>query len=63
MVFERKKMRRTADAPAQVSVPLMVWLAENDNAAIAANAGAVIVKLLNVFAPFIINVFDDPVDV
>ena len=63
IVLELKKTRRTAVAPAQVSVPFMVWLAENDNAVIAADAGAVIVKLLNVFAPFTIKVFDAPVDV
>ena len=28
MELERKKMRRIADAPAQVSVPLIVWSAE-----------------------------------
>ena len=54
MVSDCKKMRRIADAPAQVSVPLMVWLAENPNGVTNAEAGAVIVKLLNVFIPLIV---------
>ena len=49
MVLELKKMRRTADAPAQVSVPLMVIdgtpIARE---AIPALAGAGKVRLLNV---------------
>lgn len=53
MVSERKKMRRTADAPAQVSVPLIVWSAENMKFIKPAGAGAVQVKLLNVFKPVI----------
>ncbi len=54
MVSERKKMRRTADAPAQVSVPLMVWLAAKVTGRILADDGAVIDKLLNVFVPVIV---------
>ena len=51
MVLDCKKMRCTADAPAQVSVPLMVWSAEKESMVIPALAGAVTVKLLNVLFP------------
>lgn len=59
MVLDCKKMRRTADAPAQVSVPLMVWFAENMKFIKPADAGAVQVKLLNVFTPVIELLVDD----
>ena len=48
MMPDCKKMRRTADAPAQVSVPLMVWLAEKETVIIPADDGAVIDKLFAV---------------
>jgi hypothetical protein len=47
-------MRRTADAPAQVSVPLIVWLLEKMKFIKPADAGAVQVKLLKVFWPDIV---------
>ena len=47
-VFERKKMRRTADAPATVRVPLMVWSPPSESCIKPAEAGAVTVRLLNV---------------
>ena len=50
-VSERTKIRRTAEAPATVSVPLMVWLALKVHCIKPADAGAVNVKLLNVFVP------------
>jgi hypothetical protein len=50
MVSERKKIRRTADAPAQVSVPLIVWLALKITVTKPAPAGAVIDRLLYVAA-------------
>lgn len=53
MVSERRKMRRTAVAPAQVRVPVMVWLAEKETAIIPADDGAVIDKL------FAVNGFED----
>jgi len=56
-VLERTKMRRTAVAPAQVSVPVMVWFAENARVARPADAGAVTLRSLNVFAPWIVLVF------
>ena len=55
MVSERRNMRRTADAPAQVSVPVMVWLAENWKICMFADADPPAkVKLLNVFALVIV---------
>jgi len=53
IVPDRKKMRRTADAPAQVSVPLIVWSAEKRTTRIPADDGAVIDKL------FAVNGFED----
>ena len=50
-VLERTKMRRTAVAPAQVSVPLMVLLDKNETEVKPAVDGAVTVRLLKVFAP------------
>ena len=44
-------------APAQVRVPLMVWFALNVHSIKPAEAGAVIVKLLKVFAATICFVF------
>ena len=54
IVLDRKKMRRTADAPAQVRVPLMVWGPLKLHCIWPSAAGAVNVKLLNVFAPEIL---------
>jgi hypothetical protein len=50
-VSERRKMRRTAVAPAHVKVPEMVLFAAKVNCIKPGDAGAVRVKLLNVFAP------------
>ena len=50
-VSERKKMRRTAVAPAQVRVPLIVQFPPKAKKEIPAEAGAVNVRLLKVFAP------------
>jgi len=58
-VSERKKTRRTAVAPATVRVPVIVLLAANVHCINPAVAGAVIVKLANVFAPAIATVFAD----
>ena len=51
MVSERRKIRRTAVAPAQVKVPVMVWFALNKSPVSPADAGAVTVMALNVFVP------------
>ena len=61
IVSERRNIRLITDAPAQVNVPLMVWLLNIDRSAIPV-AGAVIVKLLKVFAP-VKNAEDSAVDV
>ncbi len=50
MVSDRKKMRRTAEAPAQVKVPLTVWFAEKVTGRIPKFLG-VIVMLLKVTGP------------
>lgn len=61
-VLERTKIRRTAVAPATVSVPLMVWLAANTSCIKPDVAGAVTVKLVNEFAPDIVcDTGEDPV--
>ena len=54
-MLERKKMRRTAVAPATVRVPVMVWLALNIRPLSPALDGALNVSVLNVFAPFIVG--------
>ena len=53
--LDRRNTLFTADEPAQVSVPFMVWLSEIE-AVIKPeeSSGAVIVRLLNVFAPVIV---------
>ena len=58
IVSERKKMRRTGDAPAQVSVPLMVWLAANLRKLMPVELGAVKLRLLNAFVPLIKALLD-----
>ena len=54
MVLERKKMRRTAVAPATVNVPVIVWPAEKITVR-NPEAGAVTTMLLNVLASLIIK--------
>jgi hypothetical protein len=51
VLADSKKIRRTADAPAQVSVPLIVWLAEKVHPIRPADVVEVKLKLLKVFTP------------
>jgi anti-sigma factor RsiW len=51
---ERSQTRRIDDAPAQVNVPFMIWLAEIVQIVIPVLVGDEIVKLLNVFVPLIL---------
>ena len=48
MVLEVRKMRRTAVAPAQVKVPLIVELAAKETERMPDDVGAVMLRLLNV---------------
>ena len=50
-VLDCKKMRLTADAPATVNVPLMVWFPEKLQPTKPAEDAAVIKRLLNVAEP------------
>ena len=61
MVSERKKIRRTAVAPAQVSVPLIVWFALKGNCTKPSPVGAATVRFLKVFCPENVYV-TEPVD-
>ena len=60
IVSDCKKMRRTAVAPAQVSVPLIVWLPEKTYKVIPAALLEANVKLLNVFTPVIVAAKIEP---
>ena len=51
IMLDCKKMRRTADAPAQVSVPLIVEFALKFSLLRLADAAALIVKLLKLINP------------
>lgn len=56
MVLDCKKMRRTADAPAQVRVPVIVWFSEKENNIYPAVDGAAHEKSLKVLLPEIVVV-------
>ena len=64
MVLESSITRLTAEAPAAVSVPVMVWSSPTEHWIKPSDVGAVTVKLVNVFAPVIVFIADDvPVNV
>ena len=54
IVLDAKNIRRTADAPAQVNVPLIVWLAPKNTLKIFP-FGKESVKFVKVFTPLIVN--------
>ena len=57
-VSDRAKMRRTAVAPATVSVPLIVWLPPNTAEITDALVWAVYNRLLNVLLPVIVGAIE-----